>query len=166
MSTALNPPFQTVSTVRSSILGNLKLELPPAILANTIAPLLSTVNLWSSQIPVMLEGSGTSNSANLVFAIRKDLFQYPLYTQCVLGPIVDLPPPFHEFIAFILKLIEAQKGDKEKPVPKVRLVRSLFIWLFHIRYFSIHSPANVLLVLSSPSPSWMTTMISISLPPL
>jgi len=124
MSTVLNPPFQIISHVKSSILANLKVELPPATLANTIAPLLSTVNLWSNQIPIMLEGSGISTSANLVFAIRKDLFHGPLYTQCILGPIVDLPPPFHEFVAFIHKLIDAQKGDKEKSVPKVRLVRS------------------------------------------
>ena len=57
---------------------------------------------------------------NLVFAIHKDLFIAPQYTQCILGvPATELPSAFLAFLAMILKLIGAQKTEKEKPVVKV-----------------------------------------------
>jgi hypothetical protein len=120
MSTVLNPSYATVVAIRSSIQNTLKADLPPNLLANGIAPLLASVNQWSTQIPAMLEGPGLPVSVNLVFAIRKDLFLAPQFTQSILGiATADLPPPFQEFLNFILKLIEAQKTEKEKVAPKV-----------------------------------------------
>lgn len=120
MSSTLNPTLATIATVRGSIQTALKVDLPANLIVNGIAPYLSSVNLWSNQIPTMLEGAGPSTSANLVFAIRKDLFLPPQFTQSILGiALAELPAPFQEFVAFTHKLIEAQKNDKEKSTPKV-----------------------------------------------
>jgi len=53
-------------------------------------------------------------------------------TRCTLGkPLLittlgiapaDLPSPFHDFLAFINTLNEAQKLGKDKILPKVRLI--------------------------------------------
>jgi hypothetical protein len=121
MSAALYPSFQTMASLKTSIQNTLKLDVPPDALANVVAPLVSTVNQWSTQIPLLLDNSGSATNVNLIFAIRHDLFVAPRYTQNVFGlPLSDLPAPFQEFVAFIHKLIEAQKSDK--PVPKVRLI--------------------------------------------
>ncbi len=94
------------------------MELSADQQASVIAPLLSTVNQWSSQLPILLEGT---SPLNLVFSIRKDLFITLSFSQCVLGiSLVDLPAPFQEFITFIQKLIEAQKSDKDKASSKVK----------------------------------------------
>ena len=70
----------------------------------------------------MLEGAGIPSSVNLVFAIRKDLFAGPQFSQSVLGPVLaDLPTSFQDFVSFIQKLIEAQKTEKDKVLPKVRI---------------------------------------------
>jgi len=120
MSTALNPSLATITAIRTSIQGSLKAELPRDVLATAIAPLLTSVNQWSSQISVMLESVNNPACANLIFTIRKDLFPNPPFTQSVFGiPLPDLPAPFQEFSSFIHKLIEAQKADKEKPASKV-----------------------------------------------
>jgi hypothetical protein len=85
---------------------------------SAIAPMLNSVNMWSSQIPVMLEGASAPASANLVFAIRKDLFVGPTYTQFVFDvSVCDLPASFQEFGLFTHSLIEAQKSDKDKSAP-------------------------------------------------
>ena len=122
---SLNPSLSTAGTIRSSIQNALKLDLPPGVLANMIAPLLVPINQWSTQIPAVLEGSGTSsaaNAANLVFAIRKDLFVSPSFSQSVMGQaLVDLPGPFRDFMNFIHQLIEVQKTEREKPIAKVYL---------------------------------------------
>jgi hypothetical protein len=121
MSTVLVPPYSTIATIHTTIQNTLKAELPPNLVINAIAPYLTSVNQWASQIPALLEGPGPSASANLVFAIRKDLFVAPQFTQSVMGPsMADLPAPFQEFLAFIRKLIDAQKPDKERSLPKVR----------------------------------------------
>ena len=119
MSTSLTPSLQTMASVKLQIQTTLKTELAGVMLAQIVAPLLSTVNLWSTQIPVMLEGTGSSASANLIFSIRKDLFVSPSYTQNVLNvPSGELPTPFQEFTTFIQQLIDAQKVEKEKTGPK------------------------------------------------
>jgi hypothetical protein len=125
MTTVLNPSHQTIASIRTSIQSVLKSELPPDVLAGVVAPFLLTVNQWSTQIPILVDGTGSALSVNLVFAIRSDLFQAPRFTQNIFGlPLVDLPLPFQEFVAFIHKLIEAQKGDK--PVPKVRFIHLIY----------------------------------------
>ena len=112
MSSVLNPSHSTMVTIRSSIQNTLKADLPPEMLINAIAPFLTSVNQWSTQIPLIIEGTGSS-SVNLIFAIRKDLFVAPQFTQSVMGTaLADLPAPFQEFISFIHKLIDAQKTDK------------------------------------------------------
>jgi hypothetical protein len=119
MSAPLDPSLAVMSTIRTTIQNNLKADLPSDLLANIVAPFLSQVNRWSTQIPVILEGSGPPLAANLVFAIRKDLFGGPQFNHCVLATSAsELPAPFQEFQEFISKLIEAQKGDP-KFQPKV-----------------------------------------------
>lgn len=111
MSSVLNPSYQTILSIRSSIQATLKSELAPEVLAGVVAPFLLTVNQWSTQIPVLLEGTGSAASVNLVFAIRSDLFVAPRFTQNVFGiTFGDLPTPFQDFVSFIHKLIEAQKA--------------------------------------------------------
>jgi hypothetical protein len=123
MSSELSPTFATVGSIRTSIQSTLKNDLPADIAAAVISPLLDRVNEWSGQIPTMLAGSGNSASANLIFAIRKDIFIAPQYNFSVFGTaLVDLPLPFQEFSSFIHKLIDAQKVDKDKPITKVRLI--------------------------------------------
>jgi len=138
MSLTLNPSFATVTSIRASIQNTLKADLPSDVMANAIAPLLTTINLWSNQLPAMLEGSGPPSSANLVFAIRKDLFVAPLFSQSVMGtPLVDLPAPFQYFMNFIHQLIEAQKSEREKPAPKVclRFIREKFQLFYSVLSF-------------------------------
>jgi hypothetical protein len=125
MSTVLNPSYATIAVIRTSIQNTLKADLPADVMVNAIAPLLTSVNQWSSQIPAVLESSGPLSCANLVFGIRKDLFISPLSSSSVMGiPLSNLPAPFQEFMNFIYKLIEAQKSERDKPVSKVRLYRS------------------------------------------
>jgi hypothetical protein len=128
LSRALVPSHQTVNAIRMSIQGSLKSELPPDMQASVIAPLLTTVNQWSTQIPLLIEGTGFPSSVNLVFAIRKDLFIGPAHNETSFGMEASkLPTPFQEFSSFIHKLIEAQRIEKEKPIPKVRCTQ-LFIF--------------------------------------
>ena len=123
MVSTLNPSVATLQATLPSIQNAMKLELPPDVLANSIAPFLSLVNQWSTQIPAMLEVSGPNSAANLVFAIRKELFNAPHYTHSVLGiPASSLPTPFQEFLNFIFKLIEAQRSDKDKVLSKVLFI--------------------------------------------
>lgn len=120
MSTVLNPSFQTMNVIRQSIQNTLKTDIPPDAMSTIIAPLLTSVNQWASQIPAVLDGDGSAACVNLVFSIRTDLFVAPRFINNVFNiPLADLPAPFQEFIAFIHKLIEAQKNDKEKSNPKV-----------------------------------------------
>ena len=129
---SLSPSHSAITLLRKSIQENLKTDLPPFTIATLISPFLAQVNLWSTQIPQMLDKPGPSTSANLVFAIRKDLFTGPSFNQCILGiPLNDLPIVFQAFLNFIHKLIEAQKGDKEKPIPKVENVLFLFTVFKH-----------------------------------
>jgi hypothetical protein len=124
-SSTLVPSHQIVNTIRMFIQGSLKLELPPDMQASIIAPLLSTVNQWSTQIPLLIEGTGFPSSVNLVFAICKDLFIGPAHNKTSFGMEVSkLPTPFQEFSSFIHKLIEAQHIEKEKPIPKVHCTQS------------------------------------------
>jgi hypothetical protein len=150
MASNLNPPFQVVSTIKTSIANALATDLPSEVRAGMIAPLLTQVNQWANQVSAMVDQPGTPIHANIVFAIRKDLFVAPQFNQCVLGiPLTELPPPFAEFLNFIHKLIEAQKSDKDKTPPKVLL--SLFSLLVLI-YFFLFSPLSEPVVLSSLSP--------------
>ena len=123
----LNPTFGTIASVHGSILGVLKSDLPPGTAVDVIGSLLPTINLWANQIPIMLDGPGTSPSANLVFAIRKDLFRSPDFSLSFNGiPIAELPSAYQEFNSFLHKLMDAQQSGKEKPASKVSLIISFY----------------------------------------
>lgn len=114
MSSPLNPSFAAMTAVRQSIANTLKADIPADLLPNVISTLLTTVNKWGNQIPSILDGPAAQ--ANLVFAVRSDLFVAPRFIQNVFNvPLADLPAAFTEFHAFIQNLIEAQKGDKPGP---------------------------------------------------
>ena len=119
MSTVLIPPYQSIVVIKNSILSALEADLAGCVKAHAIAPLLNTVNQWSSQIPIMLTEVGINTSANLIFDIRKELYVQPLYSRNVFGlPPAELPPGFREFQNFIHKLIGAQKAES---TPRVRI---------------------------------------------
>src|SRR6266576_3175191 len=126
---SLTPTLATIQLVKDSIASTVQnTALPVSSRAACIAPQLAIVNQWADQITLVLENSDAPANVNLVFAIRKDLFVPPQYVHCVLGiPGVDLPPPFSAFLAMILKLIGAQKSDKERPIIKVRSIFFVFL---------------------------------------
>lgn len=154
---SLNPSFATVQTLKESILHTLQNHaLPASVRAATIAPQLAIVNQWSDQIPLVLDNSDAPATVNLVFAIRKDLYLGPQFIQCVLGiPSTELPPAFPAFLSMILKLIGAQKTDKDKPV--IVKVRSLFQSLYSVSYVPVSLSVSLV---SSPRPPSTLTMIS------
>jgi len=121
---ALHPSIQNVQSIKENISSVMQNHaLPASMRASLIGPQLAMVNEWSDQTNLVLEHSEAPAPVNLVFAIRKDLFIAPQYTQCALGVLAaELPPAFPAFLAMILKLIGAQKTDKEKPVVKVRFL--------------------------------------------
>ena len=119
---ALHPSIQNVQSIKDNISSVMQNHaLPVGMRAALIGPQLAMVNEWSDQTNLVLDHPEAPAPVNLVFAIRKDLFIAPQYTQCFLSvPASELPPAFSAFLAMILKLIGAQKTDKEKPVIKVR----------------------------------------------
>ena len=120
MSSTLNPSPATMAAYKGTIVSTLKNDLPCDVLASAVAPILACVNQWAGQIPAMLEGPSPSPNANLIFAIRKELFQPPLFINNIFGkPLSELPAPFQEFVNFIRELQDAQKVDRECPVVKV-----------------------------------------------
>ena len=125
---SLVPCLATVQLVKDSICHTLQNTTGSLTdRAAFIAPQLAIVNQWADQIPLVLENPDAPANVNLVFAIRKDLFVAPQYVHSVLGiPAVELPPPFAAFLSMILKLIGAQKSDKEKPAVKVLFLFFLF----------------------------------------
>ena len=130
MSSPLNPSVTVVQAVLSSIQSIVKAELPKEQAALSIAGLLTSVNLWATQIPVVLEGSPSGVYANIIFAIRKELFHAPQFVKCILGDLNDLPPQFQEFLNFIWKLIEAQRIESPKVAAKVCTLFSYFSLLY------------------------------------
>jgi hypothetical protein len=122
MSGTLNPTLAVAISIKTSIVTNMQMDVSGAVRAEMIAPLLTVLCKWETQIPLMLEGTGPSASANLVFAIRKELFQPPSFAQSTLGiSLADLPAAFQEFVAFIQKVQEVQRADKEKVAVKARI---------------------------------------------
>lgn len=119
----LHPSITVVQSIKDVILSiSQNHMLPASMRAALIATQLAIVNDWSDQINLVLDHPDAPAPVNLVFAIRKDLFTAPQFMQSVLGiPSSELPPAFPAFLAMILKLIGAQKTDKEKPVVKVCL---------------------------------------------
>ena len=121
MSGTLQPPYTVILTIKASIASTLATDLPSEVKSTVIAPLLAQVNQWSTQLVTILETPGPPLQVNLIFAIRKDLFCGPYFSQSVLGiPIIELPPPFQDFLTMVSKLVDLQKPDKDKPLPKVR----------------------------------------------
>lgn len=118
---SLHPSIPTVQTVKDNILSVMQNHaLTASVRAALIGPQLAMVNEWADQINLVLDHPEAPAPVNLVFAIRKDLFSAPQYSQCLLGvPAAELPPSFAAFLSMIFKLIGAQKTEKEKPVVKV-----------------------------------------------
>jgi len=124
----LQPSVETVAVIKESIISTLSTNLAPNIRASAIAPLLSQVNQWSTQIPALLTMAGPNSPVNLVFNLRKELFSPPNFIQSSLGiPASSLPTAFQEFLSFIARLIDAQKPEKEKPLPKVCSICFLYL---------------------------------------
>ena len=151
MTASLNPSPQTIAAIKSSIQNSLKADLPSDMMALVIAPLVTTVNQWSSQIPALLE---SVPSLNQVFEIRSLLFIAPRFSQNVFNmPFNDLPGPIQDFMHFIHKVIDAQKVHRDKPIAKVcnELSRGSTI---HSRCFIVSRSLNVPAAPSSPRPLW------------
>jgi hypothetical protein len=138
---SLHPSILNVQSIKDNILSVLQNHaLPASLRASLIGPQLAMVNEWSDQINLVLEHSEAPAPVNLVFAIRKDLFVAPQFVQCFLGvPAAELPPAFPAFLAMILKLISAQKTDKEKPPVKVfsLSISSYVLLMLLIIFFSL-----------------------------
>ena len=116
----LDPSADAVSFICNSIQTTLRSGLPNSLAVDSIAPLLTRVNQWSTQLTALFEGNAPHAGVNLVFSIRKDLFVGPPYLKTVFGTsLTELPAPFHEFLSFTSRLIEIQKPDKEKTPLKV-----------------------------------------------
>lgn len=125
---SLNPSLSTAQFVKDSIAVTVQnTSLPASARAACIAPQLAIINQWADQIQLVLTNPDAPANVNLVFAIRKDLYQAPLFSQNVLGiPVLELPPAFAAFQSLIHKLISAQKTDKEKPPVKVTLLSLIY----------------------------------------
>lgn len=162
MSSTLNPSLSVAQNMKNSILGVLQSDFPGETRALMIAPLLSSFNKWTTQIPLMLEGTGHSASANLVFAVRKELFHSPAFSTCTLGiPLKELPQAFTEFLEFIQKLQDAQRFEKDKVILKVH---SLFFLLVVIILTTLFLSLLVAVVKPlSPKRLSMTRMTKTSL---
>jgi len=116
----LDPSVESMALIRTSIQSTLRTSLPASLIANSIAPMLSQVNQWSTQTAALFEGSGPPTGVNIVFGIRKELFIGPPYLKTVFGAnVADLPSVFQEFLSFTAKLMDLQKPDKEKSSSKV-----------------------------------------------
>jgi len=116
----LDPSIEAMGLIRSSIQSTLRTNLPASLIANSIAPMLTQVNQWSTQTAALFEGSGPPTGVNIIFGIRKELFIGPPYLKTVFGVnVADLPSVFQEFLSFTAKLMDLQKPDKEKSSSKV-----------------------------------------------
>lgn len=145
----LDPSLDTVQAIKDSIFATLQNHaLPVSARAAIIAPQLAIVNQWSDQIPLVLEHPDAPTPVNLVFAIRKDLYTAPQFVYCVLGiPALELPPAFPAFLSMILKLIGAQKSDKDKPLVKVSFPYDLLSFAFQLilsYFFCLVQPKRIL----------------------
>jgi hypothetical protein len=126
MPDSLKPSYEAIMTIKGSIQNAPTLEMGPERYSAAIAPLLSLVNQWSTQIPLLLTEVGPNTSINLVFAIRKELYIGPQFTQRIfrLSPAALLLA-FQEFQDFIHKLIKAQK------VKQPAVTTSLVCFILH-----------------------------------
>ena len=122
MSASTVPSAQTIAAIKTSIQNTMKAELPQDMLANAVAPFLTTVNQLASQVTSLVETPGNAALVNNIFSIRNEIYAAPRYIHSAFGiPLSELPAPFHEFGTFIHKLIEAQKAEKDKNASKVTI---------------------------------------------
>lgn len=148
----LSPSFSVIAAIRADIVSILKDGGTPEALAINISPSLAIVNQWSSQIPLLLSVDNSGSCIDLVFAMRKDLFQGPLFSEASFGtPVADLPEPFQSFLNFTREIISAQKS--EKSLQKVRFLcfnyLSDFIFIFSLPSDLERSSQNLLLLTRS-----------------
>jgi hypothetical protein len=87
----------------------LKSPIPPAALAQSIAPLLNQVNNWSSQAEQICD----EGAANLVFDYRNTIFKGWADTSACGIPSAELPPPFAEFKNLVKNVMDYQAFHKK-----------------------------------------------------
>jgi hypothetical protein len=115
----LSPSFEVVASLFETIQNEIAKKGDPVELATLVSSLLQPIGLWSNQIPQMLSGTPSSKCANLIFAIRKELF--PTKDTNIFGKaLADLPQTVQDFDLFVHKLMDVQEKSK-KPLPRVHL---------------------------------------------
>ena len=122
----LSPTIAEVDFARLSLCNTVETSkhLPPFSQLVFFESTVNMVNRWSNQIPALLDSQNSPGAANAVFAIRNILFNNPP-TQIVCGiPINDLPQVYKDFLAFTLKLVDAQAP---KVCPFLRGAKFLFL---------------------------------------
>jgi hypothetical protein len=114
---ALSPSPGVAAAIRTDIITALKARNSPEELSILLGPSLAAINQWANQLPLLLQNSP---ALDLLFAIRKDIFNGPSFAVSSFGiPLMDLPEPFRAFSTLIRDAIAAQKA--EKAPPKVHL---------------------------------------------
>ena len=124
---SINPSFAVAAAIRADIVTILKARANPEETAKSISPSLAVINQWATQIPLLLAGPN-SGCLDVVFALRKDLFNGPNYIQPSIGLAMEqLPESFHIFINMTRDVIALQKPDK--PSQKVRFCLFYLVFL-------------------------------------
>jgi hypothetical protein len=128
---SINPSFAVAAAIRADIVTILKARVNPEETAKSISPSLAVINQWATQIPLLLAGPN-SGCLDVVFALRKDLFNGPNYIQPSIGLAMEqLPESFHIFINMTREVIALQK-----PAQKVRFCLPNVIKSFY-NFFSL-----------------------------
>ena len=135
MSTIL-PSFAVASAIRADIITILKSRASPDEMGKSISPSLTIINQWATQIPFLL-ASPSPGCLDVLFALRKDLFNGPNYVQPSIGLALEqLPEAFQVFINMTREVILLQKNEK----PPVKVCSSLLYYISYlIRIFSLPS---------------------------
>ena len=105
----LVPDVATAKSMLVTIKEFLKSPIPPAVLAQSIAPLLNQVNNWSSQAEQICD----EGAANLVFDYRNTIFKGWADTSACGIPSAELPPPFAEFKNLVKNVMDYQAFHKK-----------------------------------------------------
>lgn len=128
----LSPSFGIAAALRGEIITALKAHTAPETLNAIIAPSLSMINQWATQIPLLLN---QSNCIDLIFALRKDLFTGPSFTQTTFSTsVADSPEAFQVFLGLTRELMTAQRNEKGS---KVRFLLYFSFQSFLVSYMSV-----------------------------
>src|ERR1700689_2307208 len=132
----ISPSFAVASAIRADIIFVLKSRNSPEDMATSISPSLAIINQWATQVPLLL-ASPTPGCLEVLFALRKDLFNGPNYVQPSIGLALEqLPEAFQVFINLTREVISLQKNEK----PPVKVWSSLLYYIpYLIHIFSLPS---------------------------